>query len=95
MPQICPQDGSVCWDDGCQRQYCDFVVAKKFAVCDHAERSGGNDYLCCNACGFMWDWRKDADGRRSAAEHLIAAAEAVIENRPMPSAVTLVQEKQP
>lgn len=81
MPQICPQDGSVCWDDGCQREYCEYQLAKKWAACDHADRTGGNDYMLCNKCWFEWDWRKDNDGRKSAVAHLIVAADAVIDKQ--------------
>ena len=31
----------------------------KMARCSHANAAGGNDYILCNDCGLMWDYRKE------------------------------------
>lgn len=30
----------------------------KMARCSHEDRAGGNDYILCNTCGLMWDYRR-------------------------------------
>jgi hypothetical protein len=29
------------------------------AICEHVDRAGGNDYILCNRCGLMWDYRRE------------------------------------
>jgi hypothetical protein len=33
------------------------------AACAHEHRAGGNDYLLCNDCGLMWDYRRESADR--------------------------------
>lgn len=30
------------------------------ARCAHENRAGGNDYILCNDCHLMWDYRKES-----------------------------------
>lgn len=33
--------------------------APEVPLCDHSDRTGGNDYLLCNVCGVSWDYRRE------------------------------------
>lgn len=51
----------------------------KLIRCGHADRTGGNDYLLCNVCGVMWDYRRE--GPKDAVERAITDQLAALTER--------------
>jgi len=53
-------------------------TALKQAACSHENRTGGNDYLLCNDCGLMWDYRREGpqDALKRIAEAALTASPA-------------------
>lgn len=35
------------------------IALVKQAACEHKDCTGGNDYLLCNNCDLMWDYRRE------------------------------------
>lgn len=55
--------------------------ARKWLLCDHPNRArtGGNDYIRCDECGFGWDYRRGHDPRQHAIDAYRSAVRAPLE----------------
>ncbi len=49
----------------------------KQSDCEHIKRAGGNDYLLCDDCGLMWDYRRERPEQRAQID-FYAASHALV-----------------